>query len=303
MRLWLRMHVHAFADSVRRLFAQPLAAAFSVLVLAVAISLPVLAAIALRSVGTITASVETDPHVNVYLALDATDEDARRVGDALRSHRESAAVRFVPRTQALAELKSTTHLAELLAALDRNPLPHAFTVRVRSGDPGRLGAARAEWSRLPKVDQVVAEFEWSERLAQWVRFGNRLLAMIAVFLGAAVAFIVGHLIRLQVLSRREEIEVSRLIGATAADARRPFLYQGVLEGGLAGAAAVAMSWGVALWVGAELRGLTPAYAFEIKVIFLTPGAWVAVVVGAALLGLVGAWWAVDRELRQFSPSK
>lgn len=303
MKLWLRMHTHAFADAVRRLFAQPVAAAFSVLVVAIAISLPVLAAIALRSVGTITAGLETDPHVNVYLALDATDEDARRVGDALRSHREAAAVRFVPRAQALEELKSTTHLAEILAALDRNPLPHAFTVRVRTTDPGRLDAARAEWSRLAKVDQVVAEFEWSERLAQWVRFGNRLLAMVAVFLGAAVAFIVGHLIRLQVLSRREEIEVSRLIGATAADARRPFLYQGVLEGGLAGAAAVALSWAVALWVGTELRGLTPSYDSEIRIIFLTPGAWVAVVAGSAMLGLLGAWWAVGRELRQFSPSR
>ncbi len=295
------MHAHALADSLRRLLAQPLAGTFSVIVLAVAISLPVLAAVALRSVGTVTASLETDPHVNVYLTLDASDEDARRVGDALRSHREAASVRFVSRNQALEELKATTHLAELLASLDRNPLPHAFTVRVRTADRERLDAARAEWSRLPKVDQVVADFEWSERLSQWVRFGNRLLAMVALFLGAAVAFIVGHLIRLQVLSRREEIEVSQLIGATASDVRRPLLYQGLLEGALAGAAAIAMSWGVALWIGAELRALTPGYASEIKVVFLSTPEGIMVVGAAALLGLAGAWWAVGRELRRFSP--
>ena len=302
MRVWLRMHAHAFADSLRRLFAQPLAGTFSIVVLAVAISLPVLAAVALRSVGTITAGLETDPHVNVYLALDASDEDARRVGEALRSHREAASVRFVSRGQALEELKATTHLAELLASLDRNPLPHAFTVRVRTADRDKLDRARAEWSRLPKVDQVVADFEWSERLSQWVRFGNRLLAMVALFLGAAVAFIVGHLIRLQVLSRREEIQVSQLIGATASDVRRPLLYQGLLEGGLAGAAAIAMSWGVSLWIGAELRALTSSYSSEIKVVFLSLPEGVGIVAAAALLGLAGAWWAVGRELRQFSPS-
>ncbi len=303
MTLWLRLHWHALAESLRRLAAQPLGALFSILVLGVAIALPVMAAVALKSIGAVTASLETDPHVNVYLTLDATDDDVKRTGDALRADREAVAVRFVPRSQALEELKSTTHLAELLASLDRNPLPHAFTVRVHSGDSGRLAEARAAWAKLPKVDQVVADFEWSERLGRWIRFGNRLLAAVALGLGAAVAFIVGHLIRLQVLSRREEVEVSQLIGATASDVRRPFLYDGLVQGLLAGLAAVALTAAAAFWVASELRALTPAYASELKVYFPVVWEWVAVVAGAGGLGLVGAWWAVGRELRQFSPSK
>lgn len=303
MRGWLRLHGHALADAARRIGAQPLAAAFSILVLAVAIALPVLAAVALRSAAAVTASFEAEPHVNVYLALDASDDDVRRVGDALRSHAEAAGVRFVSRSQALEELKASTHLAELLASLERNPLPHAFTVRVRTTDRGRLDAARRAWSQLAKVDQVVADFEWTERLARWVGFGNRLLAVIAIFLGAAVAFIVGHLIRLQVVSRRQEVEVSQLIGATASDVRRPFLYHGLLEGASAGAAAIALSWVFARWLDAELQALTSSYATDMKVLFLSPEACWAVIGGAALLGLAGAWWAVGRELRQFSPSR
>lgn len=303
MSLWLRLHWHAFADAWRRLASQPLGATFSVLVLAVAIALPVMAAIALRSVGTVASGLETDPHVNVYLALEANDEDARRVGDALRAHPEAGSVRFVPRSQALEELKSTTHLAELLASLDRNPLPHAFTVRIRSTEPGRLAEARAAWSKLPKVEQVVADFEWSERLGRWVRFGNRVLALIAAVLGAAVAFIVGHLIRLQVVSQRQEIEVSQLIGATASDVRRPFLYHGLIQGLLAGSAALALSGAVGAWGGAELRALTTSYESEFKVVFLGLGECLVVIGLAAGLGVVGAWWAVGRELRQFSPSR
>ena len=303
MSIWLRLHWHAFADAFRRLAAQPLGAAFSILVLAVAITLPVLAAVALQSAGTVTATLETDPHMNVYLALDANDEDVRRVGEALRSHPEAASVKFVSRGQALEELKATTHLGELLASLDRNPLPHAFTVRVRSIDPARLAEAKGAWSKLPKVDQVVADFEWSERLGRWIRFGNRALALVAILLGAAVAFIVGHLIRLQVVSQRQEIEVSQLIGATASDVRRPFLYHGLVQGLFAGLAAVALSWAVALWVSAELRALTPSYASELKVVFISFLGCTVVVGGAALLGLLGAFWGVGRELRQFSPSR
>ncbi len=300
MSRWLRLQGQAFRDAVRRIASQPVAAGFSILVLGMAIALPVIAAVALRSVGAITAGLDTDPHVNVYLTLDATDDDVKRVGDALRAHGDAASVRFVPRTQALEELKATTHLAELLASLDRNPLPHAFTVRTRTTDPERLGAAKAAWSRLPKVDQVVADFEWSSRLARWVRFGDRVLLVIALLLSAAVAFIVGHLIRLQVLTQREEIEVSQLIGATASDVRRPLLYHGALQGLLAGGAALAIAAGLSAWAGAELSALTPGYATELKVVFIALEESLAVVALAALLGLAGAWVAVNRELRRFS---
>jgi cell division transport system permease protein len=299
---WLRLHRHAFTDAWRRVVSQPLGAAFSVLVLAVAIALPVLAAIAVRSLGAVTSGVETDPHVNVYLALDATDEDARRVGDALRAHPATAGVKFIPRSEALEELKASTHLAELLANLDRNPLPDAFTVRVRSADPVALARAREAWLKLPKVDQVNADFEWAQRLGRWVRFANRLVALIALGLGCAVAFIVGHLIRLQVVSQRQEIEVSQLIGATAADVRRPFLYHGLLQGLLAGLVALLLSWAVTTWVSGELQALTASYETELKLVFLTLRDCIAILGLTAVLGLVGAWWAVGREIRRFSPS-
>ncbi|MEO7743771.1 MAG: permease-like cell division protein FtsX [Usitatibacter sp.] len=300
MSAWLRMHVHALGDSLGRMGAQPLASAMSILVLGVAIALPLLAAVALRSAGTVASSLDTEPHLNVFLALDATDEDVKRIGEALKAQRDAAQVRFVPRGQALQELKASTHLAEILATLDRNPLPHAFTVRVRSTATDRVAAMRSEWASLPKVDQVQADFEWSERLARWVRFGDRLLWALAIALGAAVAFIVGHLIRLQVLTRREEIEVSQLIGATAADVRRPFLYHGMLEGMLAGAVAVVLAAAITRWIGGELLALTPSYATELKVLFLGSREWAAAILGAAVLGLAGAWIAVGRELRRFS---
>jgi cell division transport system permease protein len=207
----------------------------------------VVAAVALRSLGSAAASIDTEPHVNVYLELEATDEDARRVERALRSHADAAGVRFVSRDQALAELKATTHLAEVLAALDRNPLPHAFTVRVRSADPERLEVLRAEWGRLPRVEQVRADFEWSRQLGRWTTFASRIVAVGWALLGIAVLFIVGHLIRLQVVTRREEIEVSRLIGATAADVRRPFLYHGFAQ-------ASSQGWGRSRSRGDLLRG-------------------------------------------------
>ncbi len=300
MSAWFRLHRLALADAARRLAAQPLASGLAVAVIALAVALPVLAAALVASVAPATAGFDTDPHVNVFLALEATDEDVRRIEAALKAHPDTASLRFVPRAKALEELKATSHLAELLANLERNPLPHAFSVRTRTSDPARLGAARAAWAALPGVDQVSAEFEWAEKISRWTRFAERALAAFAAVLAAAVLFIVGHLIRLQVLTRRDEIEVSQLIGATAADVRRPFLYHGFLQGLAAGAGALGLAGGVVAWLNAELQALTSSYAYEFKIVFLELPVMAGVVLGVALLGIVGAWLSVSRELRQFS---
>ncbi len=300
MSAWLRVHRLALADAARRLAAQPLASVLSIAVIALAVVLPVLASAFVQSVARATAVLDTDPHVNVFLALDATDEDVRRVEAALKAHPETASVRFVPRAKALEELKATTHLAELLANLDRNPLPHAFSVRTRSSQAARLAAARADWSKLPKVDQVSAEFEWAEKISRWTSFAQRALAGLALVLAAAVLFIVGHLIRLQVVTRKEEIEVSQLIGATAADVRRPFLYHGLLQGLAAGLAAVGLAALVIAWLNAELSALTSSYAYEIKLVFMDYEGMVAVILAVGALGVTGAWVSVSRELKRFS---
>ena len=296
----LRLHALALSDALRRLAAQPVATAFSLLVLATALALPVIAAVALRSIGTAAAGLDTDPHVNVFLALDAGDDDVRRVEQALKAIPGVAAVRFTSRTQAFEELRSSTHLAEILATFDRNPLPHAFTARVSSEALERAAAIRDAAARIPKVEQVTADFEWAQRLARWVRLGERIVSFLAIVLGAAVAFIVGHLIRLQALTRRAEIEVSQLIGATAADVRRPLLYHGLLQGALAGTLALGLAAALGAWIGAEMLALAPAYATELKVVFLGPKECGLAIAIAAGLGLAGAWIAAHREIRRFT---
>ena len=298
-----RLHAQALAEALRRMASQPVATATFVVVLGLALAIPLVAAVLLRSVSTAAAAFDTDPHVNVYLALDAGDDDVKRVEQALRASADAAAVRFVPKTQALAELKATTHLAEVLASLERNPLPHAFTVRVRSSEPARLAALKAAWVQLPKVDQVVADFEWSQRLGRWLRFGERVVYAIGTLLGLAILFVVGQLIRLQVVTQRDEIEVSQLIGATAADVRRRFLYHGALQGFLAGAAAVLIAGLVGAWMNLEVQALTPQYASDFKVLSLSLEAGLLLAACAATLGFLGAWLAVDRELRTFARSR
>lgn len=299
MRATLRRHRLAFADAARRLGAQPVASLLAVLVIAIAVALPLLGAGLVSSAAAAAGGLDTDPHVNVFLAMDAKDDDVKRIEAALRGHPLAASVRFVPRAKALEELKATSHLGELLATLERNPLPHAFTVRLKAGDGAKLAETRAAWQKLPAVEQVSADFEWAEKLSRLTGFAGRVLAGGVALLAAAILFIVGHLVGLQVVTRRDEIEVSQLIGATAADVRRPFLYHGAIQGLLAGLAAGAIAAGITYWLNGELSALTSSYAYEFKISFPDPALLALTAAGLAALGLAGAWLAVARELRRF----
>jgi cell division transport system permease protein len=254
----------------------------------------------LRTVASATAGLDSEPHLNVYMAPEAGEDDARRVQQAMSAMPGVGNVKFVARAAAFEELKATSHLAEILATLDRNPLPDAFTVRIRGEAAHRAADVKGAIQKLPGVDQVSADFEWSRRLGQWIRFGNRLLAVAGAVLAGAVVLIVAHLIRLQALTRREEIEVSQLVGATAADVRRPLLYHGALQGFLSAGLAVGMAAAATAAFRAQMLVLAPEYAAELKVIFLDPMTCAAIVGGGALLGLMGAWTAAQREIRRFA---
>jgi len=300
MSPWLRLHAMALADAWRRVAGQPLASAVAMAVIALAVALPVLAYVIVGNATRAAGSFDADPHINVFLALDATDEDARRVEAALKARPESAAVRFIPRGKALEELKASSHLADLLAQLDRNPLPHAFSVRMKTRDAERLSAVRADWLTLPRVDQVSADFEWAEKLSRATRFAQRAVAGLIAILAAAVLLVVGHLIRLQVVTQREEIALSQLVGATAADVRRPFLYHGVLQGMAGGALALGVAAMGVSWLDLELQALTSSYGADLKITFLTMPEGVVIVGSVVLLALAGAWLSVSRELRRFA---
>jgi cell division transport system permease protein len=122
----------------------------------------------------------------------------------------------------------------------------------------------------------------------------------AAVLALAVGFIVAHLIRLQALTRRAEIEVSQLVGATAADVRRPLIYHGFMQGILSGAVALAFAGALAFWAGRHLQVLAPANATELKVVFFTPMECLAIILAAGLLGWIAAGIAAHREIRRFA---
>ena len=298
MKAWLTTHVHACERAFTRLVSQPTVTFLSVFVIAIAITLPLGLYVMFANVSAAANRVNTEPNVNVYLALNASEQETREVEKRLTAMTNIARVTFISRDAALAEMKRVANLADLVASLETNPLPHAFSVRPSGSDAAALESLRASIALLPKVENITMDFEWAQKLRRFGTFAERLVLFLGLLLATAVVFVTGNTIRLQILTQKDEIEVSQLIGATRQFIRRPFLYFGALQGLLAGLAAVFAVQVFVWWAGGEVQALTMSYGANFSLSAPTLKLSLAVVALSALLGWFGAFLSVWLYLRR-----
>ena len=293
MSAWLRQHRLAFTVALRRI------GVLNTLVIGVALALPAGGYAVIDSLRGVATRLAPEPQISVFLPGGAKRADADALGQRLRGEARIAHVRFVSREQALKEMRSIEGVDELVAALGRNPLPDAFVVTARATP---IDALAADLARLPGVARVQADAVWARRLAALAATAQLGLAILAGLLGAGLVAVTFNTIRLQILTERDEIEVSKLIGATDAFIRRPFSYAGLLQGVAGGALALAIV-ALALWLlDGQVRSLAESYGSDFRFRFLALPDAAAVIAFAGLLGWLGAQLSVGRHLRQIEPS-
>jgi cell division transport system permease protein len=293
MRSWLRQHKEAFRVALRRL------GALNALVIGVALALPAGGYAVIDSLRGVATRLAPEPQISVFLPGDAKRADADALGRALRAEPRIAAVRFVPREEALKEMRSIEGVDELVAALGRNPLPDAYVVTARGA---AVDALAADLAKLPGVARVQADAVWARRLAALAATLKLGLAILAALLGAGLVAVTFNTIRLQILTERDEIEVSKLIGATDGFIRRPFYYAGLLQGVAGGLVALGIVAVALSLLDGEVRSLAQSYGSDFRFRFLDAPVAAGVVGFAGLLGWLGAQLSVGRHLREIEPS-
>lgn len=308
MKPWLIQHRHAFLSTLRRFHRQPWATLNNILVVALALALPLGGHTLLHNLQPLSHELASAPELSVFMQPTASSADASAVQTQLAAASGVVSVKFIGRDTALEEMKNQASLRDALALLPNNPLPDAFVVYVNAPPYNNFNAEHnqnasllletlaSQFRQLPKVDHVQIDSAWVKRLDALLRLLYRAVIVLAIALSLAIVCILFNTIRLQILSQRDEIEISRLFGATHSFIRRPFLYQGVLQGLLGGLVAT-------LLVGLVLQPLNQSVGelaqlsqadFQLHSLpMLTLLAWFVV---PAWLGWLGALLSVNRHL-------
>lgn len=304
MNNWFRQHGFALGAALVHVRRAPGSFLFNILVVAIALALPFMGLTLLDNVRPLSEQMSVDPEISLFLKPDVAREQATALATPLRELAKDAKIIFVPREKALDNLKNKSGLTDVLATLGENPLPDSYIIKLdafRSAASGMDVDMLAEHMRaLPGVDTVQIDSAWVKRLAALINILKLALLLLAATLGTVVVAVIFNTIRLQVLTQREEILVSKLIGATDTFIHRPFYYTGALLGLCAGGVALGAVALALQPLNTAIAEFARLYASEFQLAPLAALPAAGLLALSASLGLAGAFLSVQRHLARLN---
>lgn len=300
MSTWLRQHWQTFNLVLSRLAGNPLATLLNVTVIGVALALPLGGYMLLQNLGSVTRQIAGNPQVSVFLAPEANKADIAALEARLKQIPGVRALRFISREQALEGLKRSEYMADVIATLQTNPLPDAFVLET-GGGAAELERLEPELKVLPKIAHVQLDSAWVKRLETLIDLGRTAVLILAALLASGLVAVTFNTIRLQILTQKNEIEVSKLIGATDAFIRRPFFHLGLIQGVLGGLAALAIVYLCMLILNRSILELAQMYGSDFRLRFFNVSDCFTLLAFAAFLGWFGAYMSVSKHLVEIEP--
>jgi len=301
---YFTLHFEAAKNAVRQLFKQPLATLLILVMLAIAMSLPLALYLGVQSSQAVLGKLNESPQITLYMEQNADDADSAVVKELLAADKRIEKSEFIGKAQGLSELQTSMGEQDIVSMLDSNPLPDAFVVSPKpGGTPSEMQALRQDLAKLPMVESAQLDTEWMQTLYQIDDFVQKVLAFLSVTLSVAFVLVAHNTIRLQILSRKEEIEITKLLGAPSSFIRRPFLYQAVWQSLLA----VGLSLALCAWLIHATQPLVAQifrpYGLNIEWRFFHTWEWLSVCGIVAALGIAGAWLATRQHLLSFKAKR
>jgi len=300
MKAWLVHHLHSLRTAAEQFRASPLATLFTILVIGVAVALPAGLYVMLGNLDRAAGGVKPQADLTLFMKGQVTEPAGRALANRIAKFPDVAQVNFISRTEGIAKLEAAG-LSDITAGLPENPLPHALVIKPKDPTAESLEVLAKRLEPLPETERVLVDLDWVKRLAALMALGQDMVFMLSAMLGLALAAITANTIRLQIYAQKEAIEVARLIGATDRFIRRPFLYFGSIQGlagGLAGWVLVML--GLQL-IESSVGKVAEAYGVPFVLVSLPPLELLALLGFSALLGWLGAYFAVGQTLSRVDP--
>ncbi len=304
LRAWTLNHVQTSLASLGRLYRSPGASLMTVAVIAIALALPAGLDVLVSNARQLSGAWDGQARISMFLNKDVGADAARALADRLRQRPDIADIDVITPDQALAEFRAHSGFAAAVDALASNPLPAVLVIHpaLAAASPAAAGALAQTLRAMPQAGTVQLDTQWLRRLRAILDLVRRAILIVSVLLGAAVIIITGNTIRLDIQNRRNEIEVTKLVGATDAFIRRPFLYTGFWYGSLGGLGAWLLV-SIGLWLVAGPVGrLAGLYGTSFGLAGIGPGAGLDLLAAGAALGWLGAWVSVTRHLKAIEPA-
>jgi cell division transport system permease protein len=297
-------HRLALIGAYRRLLRTPGATLLTLLVIGIALALPAALYVLIDNTQRLGERWDRTAQISVFLKTSIPEARAKQMAEQWRRKDGIKSVRYISRQAALEEFKRLSGSDEALAVLNDNPLPAVLVLQpaVAGSHAAKIEALLAELRRLPEVEVAQMDLDWLNKLYALLELAERLALFLGAVLVVTVSVIIGNTIRLMGRDYQQEIEISKLLGATDAYVRRPFLYTGLLLGLSGGAVAwllVALALG---WLNEAVTALSSLYRSSFALAGLSLPHGLLLMAAGGVLGIGAAYAAAQRYVRAMNPA-
>jgi cell division transport system permease protein len=296
---WLNQHAQAIKLVLTRMHYNKLSTFMISLVIAVAMCVPGVFYMGVDHLSKLSNHMQDETEISLFLKLDASPNVASEIDAALAKNTAIKQYHLVTKDQAWKDLKAKAESIKIdneVSQLTKNPLPDAFFIQAKSADPAALETLKNELQGIPGVDQAVLNAEWAKRLSSILALGTKIILFIAALLALALLVIIGNTVRMQILTQKEEIIVSKLIGATTSFIRTPFLYAGMIYGLFGGLLAIVILTLIVQLYNQSVTQLSNLYSSDFSLPWFNIPLYIAIIISSILIGWLGSYLSVTRSI-------
>ncbi|ATO35276.1 cell division protein FtsX [Dickeya dianthicola] len=300
---WQEQWRYAWANALRDMLRQPLATLLTIMVIAISLTLPSVCYLVWKNVSQAASQWYPTPQLTVYLDKSLDDNAAEVVIGKIKAEEGVDKVNYLSRNEAMGEFRNWSGFGGALDMLEENPLPAVAVVspKLSFQNNQTLNTLRDRIAAVQGVAEVRMDDSWFSRLVALTGLVGQVAATIGILMVAAVFLVIGNSVRLSIFSRRETINVMKLIGATDGFILRPFLHGGALLGCCGAVLSLILSQAL-VW---KLSGAVTQVAAVFGTTFAVRGlGWdeaLLLILIAVMIGWLAAWLATVQHLRRFTP--
>ena len=303
-RAYVRDHLRVLLFSLGKIYRTPFATIMTISMIAIALALPTCLYVLLNNLQNVTQNWNDAGQITLFLQINTSEQQIKKIQQQIKENSQIESVTYIPADTALSEFKQRSEFNDLLEGLPSNPLPPSLIVTpiTEAKKSVALQELKNKFENISHVEHVQMDMQWLQRLQAITKIIQRAIFAIGIMLGLSVLLVVGNSIRLDIENRRDEIEVTKLIGASDRFIRRPFLYGGMWFGLLGGVLALLVVFIVLLAIRQPAQDLVNLYNSNFMLMLPSFTQSVSLVFASIILGLFGSWLAVNRRISKIQPS-
>ena len=295
-------HYQMLLKALQRSHASMLSTLMMFLVIGVTLILPSISFLVVQNLKSISETIQHESQISIFLKKDISVDAKNKIEKDLKSRIDINNYHYVKKEEAWPKLQKSMGFNESNNGLSENPLPDAFFVSPNTINPNQIAILKSSLDRLEGVDQVVVDTGWVKKLNSVLHLANKAIFLTSILLASMLTVVIGNTIRLQMTSHHEEIELSKLIGATNQFIRRPFLYSGFIYG-LGGGLTAALSLKlIVIFLNQTVVEVEALYGAQFIIVDLTLVQYLSIVGSSILIAVAASFISINQSIKKLMPT-